>query len=454
MKRFIVPEPGVAIGESGLAANFSDLHPPLTSVQAATEAFACLFCYEAPCVTACPTAIDIPGFIHSIRHGNPLGAGERILSANILGGTCARACPTEILCEGACVVNDTEGRAVKIGRLQRFAVDAVMDRGGAHPFPRAADSGRRIAIVGAGPAGLAFAHCAAMLGHRIVVYDAQEKPGGLNEYGLAAYKMADDFAQREVAFLLGIGGIELRQGRRLGRDFSLSDLQRDYDGVFLALGLEQPAGLGIPGEALAEDALGFIAALRRDGPKALPVGTRIAVIGGGNTAIDAAVQARAMGAGAVDILYRRGRDAMGATPWEQELAANAGVHLHFWTRPVEILGTSDAITLRLTDTQMVDGRLESTGSIRDFPVDRVLAAVGQRLHEVIPEGIAVENGRIRIDPEFRTSLPMVFAGGDCVTSGADLTVQAVEDGKRAARAMDRDLRAATNGTGRQGDSHE
>lgn len=442
------------IGDADLSANFSDLHPPLTAAQAGTEALACLFCYEAPCVTACPTAIDIPGFIHAIRNGNPLGAGERILSANILGGTCARACPTEILCEGACVVNDTEGRAVKIGQLQRFAVDRVIECGGAHPFRRAPDSGRRIAVVGAGPAGLAFAHRAAMLGHHVVIHDAREKPGGLNEYGLAAYKMADDFAQREVAFLLDIGGIELRQGLRLGRDMSLADLRRDYDGVFLALGLERPVQLGIPGENHAEDALGFIARLRREGPKPLPANTRIAVIGGGNTAIDAAVQARAMGAGAVDILYRRGRDAMGATLWEQELATGTGAQLHFWTQPVEILGRADGILLRVTATRMVDGRLEATGPTRDIPVDRVLAAVGQRLHEPVPEGIALEDGRIRIDADFRASLPMVFAGGDCVKSGADLTVQAVEDGKRAAHAMDRDLRAVLSGREERGERRD
>jgi dihydropyrimidine dehydrogenase (NAD+) subunit PreT len=245
-----------------------------------------------------------------------------------MGGTCARACPTEVLCEGACVVHETEGAPVKIGLLQRHAVDHLMPKPG-HPFARAPESGFRIAVVGAGPAGLSFAHRAACLGHQITVFDAAEKPGGLNEYGLAAYKMVDDFAQREIAFILGVGGITVESGRRLGANLDLATLRESYAAVFLAVGLGKALSLDIPGEGLAgvRDALAFINDIRRAPDKgAVGVGRHVIVIGGGNTAIDAAVQAKYLGAASVTIVYRRGKAHMPATAWERSHARPDPAH--------------------------------------------------------------------------------------------------------------------------------
>ena len=251
---------GAPLSAQEIEANFADLHPLLTPAQAAVEAARCLYCYDAPCVKACPTAIDIPGFIHRIRSGNLEGSARTILSANIMGGTCGRACPTEVLCEEVCVMHARGEEAIKIGALQRHAVEHLIEQGGEHPFLRAAPSGKTLGVVGAGPAGLSFAHRAAMLGHQVVVYEAKPKPGGLNEYGLAAYKMADDFAQREVDFLLGIGGIAVEYGNALGCDLSLDDLSNSHGAIFLGLGTSAVNAPSLPGGDLpgVEYALTFI----------------------------------------------------------------------------------------------------------------------------------------------------------------------------------------------------
>jgi dihydropyrimidine dehydrogenase (NAD+) subunit PreT len=419
--------------------NFSDLHPPLAGTQAAVDSARCLFCYDAPCVHACPTGIDIPGFIRRIGSGNPIGAAETILSANIMGGTCARACPTEILCEAACVLNlREEGAPVRIGMLQRYAVDALLDEGGPHPFTRAPETGCHVAVVGAGPAGLSFAHKAATLGHRVTVYEARPKAGGLNEYGLAAYKMADDFAQREVDFILGVGGIDVRYGMALGRELSLAGLRQAHDAVFITVGLTSSMALGIAGEDLprVQPALTFIEQLRQAEDKSLvAVGAEVVVIGGGNTAVDAAVQARCLGARDVTLAYRRGPEQMGATEWERDLAQVNGVNILFWSAPVAIEGATSVERVTFERTQSVGGRLAGTGEYFSVPADQVLIAVGQGLAVPALEDLKVEGGKIWVDEHYQTSIPGVFAGGDCILAGADLTVQAVEDGKRAARTV-------------------
>ena len=444
---------GAGLTPAEIEENFSDLHPPLAASQAVVEASRCLYCYDAPCIRACPTAIDIPTFIHQIRSGNLGGSARTILSANIMGGTCARACPTEVLCEQACVVNHTEGAPVRIGALQRHAVDHLMAEGGAHPFQRAPDTGRHLAVVGAGPAGLSFAHKSAMLGHQVTVFEARPKPGGLNEYGLAAYKMVEDFAQREVAFLLGIGGIAIDYGRPLGPDLTLADLRRDYDGVFVGIGLGRTAALGLDGEALAgvRDALHFIDELRQaPNQSAMPVGSEVVVIGGGNTAIDAAVQSKCLGAETVTLVYRRGAEQMSATRWEQDLAQTSGVTVRLWSTPIAFEGRDRVTGVRFARTRMVDGRLDVTDRTFTLPADMVLKAVGQRLDGDALGGLKIDGGKIRVDDAYRTSLPGVWAGGDCIRSGEDLTVQAVEDGKRAALAAHAELmstRAAYAHTG-------
>jgi glutamate synthase (NADPH/NADH) small chain len=398
--------------------NFIDAHPALSPAQAVVAANRCYFCYDAPCVEACPTGIDIPGFIRGIATGNVAGAAKTILEANILGGSCARVCPTEILCERACVRTAENGEPVDIGALQRVATDWQMGQG-VQPFTRAVPTGKRVAVVGAGPAGLACAHALALHGHDVTVYDAKPKPGGLNEYGIAAYKMADDFAAREVQFITSIGGITMAYEQRLGEALQLADLQAGYDAVFLALGLGGTRELGIAGETLpgVRDAVDFIAELRQASDKSsVAVGRRVVVIGGGNTAIDAATQAKLLGAEDVTMLYRRGPEQMSATTEEQAWARAHGVNIVFWSAPLRL--------------EAANGALAVVTQRETFAADLVLKAVGQVF---VGEGPVLENGRIKVDG-FKTSLPKVFAGGDC-TAGMDLTVHAVQDGKMAARAI-------------------
>jgi len=434
--------------DGAIDAGFDDLHPALDRTQAAVEAERCLYCHDAPCIRACPTGIDIPTFIHQIRTGNLAGSARTILEANIMGGTCARACPTEVLCEQACVLNKGYERPVKIGQLQRHAVDHLIDAGGPHPFTRASETGRRLAVVGAGPAGLAFAHSAAMAGHDVVVFDARPRPGGLNEYGLAAYKMVNDFAQREVEFLLGIGGIVIETGKRLGRDIDIETLRRDFDVVFIGIGLDATRRLDLPGEDLpgVVDALDFIAELRQTEPKsAMTIAREVVVIGGGNTAIDAAVQAKRLGAENVTLVYRGPQSRMKATQWERDLARLGGVVIRTHATPVAFEGDGRLERAVFERTALRDGRLSGTGETFSLPADTVFKAVGQLMNPDGLDGVAMGGGKIEVDAAYRTSLENVFAGGDCIASGEDLTVQAVEDGKRAAAAVTAWLTASAKG---------
>ena len=421
-----------------IAANFDDLHKPLNALQAVGAADHCIYCYDAPCIQACPTSIDIPTFIHQIRTDNVMGAARTILSENIMGGTCARACPTEVLCEQACVYNLGDEEPVEIGLLQRYAVDHLMSEGGAHPFKRGKDSSKHIAVIGAGPAGLSCAHRAAMLGHTVTVFEAKEKPGGLNEYGLAAYKMVDDFARKEVDFLLGIGGIEIKYGQTLGKNLSLQGLQSDFDAVFVSVGLGSTNKLGLDGESMngVIDAIDFIETLRQTDDKTqMTIGSDIIVIGGGNTAIDAAVQAKKLGAGNVTLVYRRGEAAMSATAYEVELARKNGVMVELWAKPAAISGDSQVTGMTFERTKMLNDKLAGTGKTFSVKADTVMKAIGQQLDIEPLKGFEIAGGKIAITANFATNVSGVFAGGDCIDTGEDLTVQAVEDGKRAAHAI-------------------
>ncbi|NND22732.1 MAG: NAD(P)-dependent oxidoreductase [Silicimonas sp.] len=427
---------GVASGRldtDTLRSNFADLHPALDHHEAVVAADRCYFCHDAPCITACPTSIDIPLFIRQIATGTPEAAARTILDQNILGGMCARVCPTETLCEEACVREAAEGKPVEIGRLQRFATDTVMDAG-VHPFQRAATTGKSVAVVGAGPAGLAAAHRLAMLGHNVIVFEARQKGGGLNEFGIAAYKTPDDFAQRELDWLLQIGGIEMRYGQRLGHDVTLDALQADFDAVFLGMGLAGVNALGLSGEITenVEDAVAFIADLRQEKDLTqLPVGRRVVVVGGGMTAIDAAVQAKLIGAEEVTIVYRRGQNAMPASAFEQDLAQQRGVRIICNAIPVGIEGNGrlSGVTFAYTETR--DGKLTPTDETFTIVADQLFKAIGQKL-DGAPDTLQSDGRKIAVTGAGRTSLAAVWAGGDCASGGDDLTVTAVAEGRDAA----------------------
>ncbi len=430
------------------ACNFADSHPPLTPNQALLESDRCYFCYEAPCVAACPTGIDIPSFIRKIATGNVKGSAHDILRQNIMGAMCARVCPTEVLCEGACVRHTQEHKPVAIGALQRYATDWLFDKG-VQLFGRGAPSGKRVAIVGGGPAGLACAHRLAMQGHEAIVYEARDKLGGLNEYGIAAYKVRDEIAQREIDYLLAVGGIEVRLNQALGRDFQLSALRAQYDAVFLGLGLAGANALGLAEERLpgVVDAVEYIARLRQaKDPATLPVGRRVVVLGGGMTAIDIASQSKRLGAEDVTIVYRRGPSHMGASAKEQAWAQTSGVTIKHWGSPRRLLSEGGTLCGVEFDCTKVDanGRIVPTGDTFTLVADMVFKAIGQVFVPSAVEGgaetLRMQARRIEVDGDRRTSLTDVWAGGDCVAGGKDLTVVAVEDGKQAAQAIDRFLR--------------
>ncbi|MEM9578527.1 MAG: NAD(P)-dependent oxidoreductase [Pseudomonadota bacterium] len=427
---------GVSSGRLDAAAvqsNFSDLHPAYDAHEALVAADRCYFCHDAPCVTACPTSIDIPLFIRQIATGTPESAAKTILDQNILGGMCARVCPTETLCEEACVREAAEGKPVEIGRLQRHATDVLMS-GGIHPFTRAAPTGKTVAIVGAGPAGLACAHRLAIHGYDVVIFEARAKGGGLNEFGIAAYKSTNDFAQKEVDWLLQIGGIDIRYGQSLGQDISMDLLIGEFDAVFLGMGLSGVNALSLAGEEKdhVEDAVGFIAELRQATDlTTVPIGRRVVIVGGGMTAIDAGVHAKLLGAEVVTIVYRRGREAMPASTFEQDLAQQKGVRLIFDAAPVGIEGNGSLSAVRFAYTEQRDGQLVTSDETFTLPADQLFKAIGQRLGP-LPEKIGLERGKIAVDGAGRTSARGVWAGGDCASGGDDLTVTAVAEGRDAA----------------------
>ncbi|MFD1882756.1 NAD(P)-dependent oxidoreductase [Paracoccus pacificus] len=441
--------PGVVAGRlspDDYETNFADVAPALEAHEAQVAADRCYFCYDAPCVTACPTSIDIPLFIRQISTGTPDAAGMTIFHQNILGGMCARVCPTENLCEGACVRETAEGKPVQIGALQRFATDAIIESG-VHPFQRGPATGKRIAVVGAGPAGLAAAHRLAAKGNDVTLYDARPKGGGLNEYGIASYKTPDGFAQTEVDWVLAIGGITLETGKALGRDFSLDQLRADYDAVFLGLGLQGVNALRAEGEERENvaDAVAFIRELRQAADLAsLPIGRDVVVIGGGMTAVDAAVQARLLGAQNVTIVYRRGQDRMSASQHEQDHATGSGVRIITNAAPVAVHGNGAVQEIEFAYTaEGPDGRLTMGETFR-LKADQVFRAIGQRLSEM-PDGLVLEGGKIAINGPGRTSVAGVWAGGDCAAGGDDLTVTAVAEGRDAAEDIHAKLMGENHG---------
>ncbi len=433
--------------EAEIEVNFGDMHPPLERPEALVEADRCYFCFDAPCTIACPTDIDIPGFIQKIRSDNVNGSAQTILRENIMGGMCSRVCPTEVLCEEVCVRNTLEDKPVRIGLLQRYATDSVI-QDNLQLFQRQQDSGKHVAVVGGGPASLSCAHRLAVLGHQVTILDSAEKSGGLNEYGIAAYKTINNFAQTEVEYILGVGGIEIRHGSSLGADFSLASLREVYDAVFLGIGLGGVNELGVDNDQVdgIVDAVEYISALRQaDNKSDLLVGRKVLVIGGGMTAIDVAVQSKQLGAEDVTIVYRRGPEQMGASEFEQHFAQTSGVRIRHWLAPASVLMNEERVSgIKFEYTSLDDnGKLQLTGECLELEADVVFKAIGQKvLWDSLgdtAESIELERGRISVNQQRKTSLADVWAGGDCIEGGEDLTVAAVQDGKLAAMDIDRFL---------------
>ena len=417
---------------------FCDIHPPFDQKMATLESSRCYFCFDAPCMEACPSEINVPEFIRRIQTGNIKGAGVEILSANILGGTCARVCPVEILCEQACVRNTSEKNPVQIGRLQRYATDYIFENK-IQPFTRATPTGKKVAVVGAGPAGLSCAHQLARHGHDVEIFEALPKAGGLNEYGIAAYKMLDSHAQKEIEFLLSIGGITVHTGKRLGKDIKLADLRAKFSAVFLSVGLGGTNSLQLDGESGDQNmpgvlnAVDYIAELRQAKNYAdLKVGANVVVIGGGNTAIDMAIQSKALGAENVTLVYRRGSAEMSATTYEQELAQIRGVKIIFWSKPIALEGDSAGVR---------SIKFENTKTNVQFSIeaDMVFKAIGQNLLSTEFSELELDGKKIKVNDSKQTSLKGVYAGGDCITHKEDLTVAAVQDGKIAGIAIHKEL---------------
>jgi glutamate synthase (NADPH/NADH) small chain len=424
-------------------ANLAEIEPAYSPQEARVEANRCLYCFDAPCIMACPTGIDIPAFIKKISHGQLTGSARTILESNVLGGSCARVCPTSVLCEGACVMLDRDQAPIKIGRLQRHAVDHVMDNDIQVLHPAEKKNGKKVALIGSGPASLGCAAELARLGYEAIVYEKSEEPGGLNTYGIAYYKLTPEVSLKEVELVRQLG-VEFRTGVEVGRDISLAEIQATHDAVFLGIGLGQTYRLGIPGENLpgVAEALDFIKHIHTRPLNHIPVGRRVAVIGCGNTAIDAVTQAKRIGAEEAVIIYRRGEADMPAYAFEYALGRKDGCAFLFHAAPVAIEGDTEVTGITLIRTEP-DGRgnvRPVPGSEFTFPCDMVIKALGQEkqvnLLESIAPGIALDRaGRIVIDPATgQTNLPMVFSGGDAVNGGREV-VNAVADGKRAARGM-------------------
>jgi len=435
--------PGVIPGRlthAQYAQNFCDAHAPLNLSQAKIEADRCYYCFDAPCQTACPTGIDVPSFIRRIADDNVRGAAHTILEANPLGGMCARVCPTEVLCEQACVRNTHEDKPVEIGLLQRYATDHYFNAPGKPLFTRAPSTGRKVAVVGAGPAGLACAHGLAQKGHDVVLFDAHPKLGGLNEYGLATYKTVGDFAQKEVQWLLSIGGIEVRHNTQLGKDVALDTLVKDFDAVFLGMGLAGVNSIGIPEDNTSgiRNAVEFISDLRQAGDLSkIPVGRKVLVIGGGMTAVDAAVQSKKLGAQSVTMVYRRGAQEMGASGHEQAWALENGVHIHHWAAPKSVVSEAGQVTgMQFACMHLVKDSLKETGEHFTLEADLILKAIGQSfIAQPLGATVELQAGHIKTDEAGKTSHAKIWAGGDCRFGGRDLTVEAVEHGKVAALSI-------------------
>ena len=426
--------------------NFGDIHPPFeTRDGALADANRCLFCYDAPCTKSCPTHIDVPKFIKQIATDNVWGSAHTILDANIMGGGCSRVCPVEKLCEGACVYNLMEEAPIPIARLQRYSTEkAIASRWAV--FQRAPPMGKRVAVVGAGPAGLSVAHVLARAGVDVTIYEKELRGGGLMTYGVAAYKVTPEFCADELEYILSIGGIEVKYGCELGVEVTLQELRRSYDAIFLGIGVGLARRLEIPGEELdgVVDAIRFIYTIRADGYPSVQVGDKVAVIGMGMTAIDAATQAKRLGAGEVTLVYRRTEEEMPCTKAELDLAMLDGCKVLWLTAPAAVVGSGGRVSglvcsrMRLGEPDSSGRRMPiDTGEKVELQVDMVIKAAGQIPFSSLVEGSGVSHVKGLVAAKVLGTdggLAPVFAGGDCVNGGKEV-VDAVQAGKEAAAAI-------------------
>ena len=425
--------------------NFADIHPPLSPNSAVMEANRCLYCFDSPCMHACPTHIDISTFIKKIATGNLKGSAKTILESNWVPLTCAKACPVDVLCEGACVYNERGETPIQIGLLQRYTMDWFYS---AMPkiFEPAPKNGKSVGIIGSGPAGLACAAEAALLGFDVTIYEAKEVPGGLDTWGIAPYKMRQEDSLKEIELIKSFG-VKILTGVRIGSDKSIAELEKAHDAIFIGAGLGSPSDLKIPGEELAGviDALAFIEKVKAEKFHAVEIGKRVAVIGAGNTAIDAATEAKRLGAEQVMIIYRRSEKEMPAYEFEYELAKKDGIVFHFLTAPKRLIGSGsveglECVKMKLGKPDASGRRSPAPIPNSDFtiPVDMVIKSVGQNIEETFLATIAqlkLDRGKLWVNPEtMQTGNPKYFAGGDCINGGKEV-VNAAADGKRAAQGI-------------------
>ena len=461
----MLKDPASQLSPEQLEKNFADINPPLTPAQALEEASRCLFCHDAPCVKACPTEIDVPQFIRQILTGNMRGSARTILSANILGHSCARVCPTSVLCEGACVLNREGKKPVEIGKLQRYAVEPVIANG-TQLFKAGPANGYKVALIGAGPASLSCAVELRKCGYEAVIFDANPQPGGLNTYGIAAYKMRAQDVQKEIE-LVRVLGVEIRSNTVVGRDVSVAQLEREFDAIFLGIGLGATDDLHIPGEDLegCRDAISFIEETKSKNFADVQIAKRIAVVGGGNTAIDVVTAARRLGAEEVYMVYRRGPAEMSAFEYEYELAKKDLVLFWWQAMPMRIVddghGRVGALECVRTERGPADARGRATfysvpGSEFRLEVGMVVKALGQKRKTDFLQQItelALKNACVVVDPvTMQTGNPKYFAGGDCVNGGGEV-VDAVAHGKKAAAGIHQALEIEKRRRAHAGSQH-